>query len=548
MFNHLESELFGIDGTTFSREGFLELYDRAPDLAQRANSGKKFLPLYQNMQCDTYNWFYKGAPRIKSSAEVSGLIEPHVHLLKHMEGLESLQRLRRMTTRNELASLVATRRLEEVVENLPAGLREAIKGHYNAMMEAKQMRKRLDGLRDMYKTLRKQTANVTGKKLEELQAKMKELQQKIKSTKAQTLQAVQSAAQNAQKMRQEFANNEQTVQGQMSEAIRSAIDDIEATMEAIDAFGCGEGEGAGRKMPVKDQLEVARMLKDDEQLKRIARLAGRIQRIHDHVKRNKTTRGSETIVDVVLGGKLERLTGSEFVNLAHPVMKKELWARLLDGKALNWQKESREPEGLGPVVCCVDGSGSMGGNEIIWAKAVALVQYREAAKRKQPFYYIQFCDGAQDNIAWSYDDYQKRVGRYHGFSAVVQRFDAAPGEELLLMRFTQIFLGGGTDFDLAFTMCLWGMNQDDFKKADVLFISDMCFPIAASKLSKKFRERMEKSDASCWAVYTGSGEMQKDQMDLFKHFATACWQIDPYRPDDDVQCLTELFANMDEGK
>jgi len=216
----------------------------------------------------------------------------------------------------------------------------------------------------------------------------------------------------------------------------------------------------------------------------------------------------------------------------------------LDGKALNWQKEAREPEGLGPVVCCVDNSGSMSGEEIIWAKAVALVQYREAAKRKQPFYYIAFSDEYSDKVARSYADYKGYEAAGESIAAVVQKFEAQPGEEKLLMQFSKIFLNGGTDFPLAFRLCLEAMGDTDFRKADVTFISDMCFPISRIKVeTDKFQHVMDENEAACWAVYIGR-EPDEADVESFKAFADGCWAVDPYKKNQDESCLTELFSEM----
>ena len=173
-----------------------------------------------------------------------------------------------------------------------------------------------------------------------------------------------------------------------------------------------------------------------------------------------------------LGDRIERLLGSELQQLRHPVLHK-LWrarkaeARLLtyDSQALlvDWRPDPQTPPRQrpspptshhlerGPMIICLDTSGSMRGAPESIAKAVVLEAVRVAHRERRGCTVIAF--GGPDEV----------IERELDFSAV--------GFERLMQLIGQGF-DGGTDVQTPIERALQRVQQRQWASADVLIVSD----------------------------------------------------------------------------
>lgn len=108
-------------------------------------------------------------------------------------------------------------------------------------------------------------------------------------------------------------------------------------------------------------------------------------------------------------------------------------------------------EELGPVIVCVDTSGSMQGEPEIAAKAVALTLALQTRRENRKCHIIEFSTG-------------------------IKKMDVGGGTDLSeLMRFLSESFNGGTDAERALLAGIGAMEREDFRKADLLMVSDMEF-------------------------------------------------------------------------
>jgi uncharacterized protein with von Willebrand factor type A (vWA) domain len=577
---HIADEsAFAVDSSEWSRREWFRLRDTAPDLQRAGESVQHIVPNIDDMQCDSYHWFYQGDPKISTQdlsddALASGLI------LNHMSGLEEYKRLRTHTVRNQPASTVAVRKIKTLVENLPEDVQDKITEQQNAQNEENEAKRELETLRDMWRDLdekeendRDETAEESDEGEEEQEGQEDDAEESEESGEgeeeseagegegegtdgtpgpgnaggsgsgsaqqrlieqgkkaAQRLEDAQSKAQQAsQDLKEAFGENNDDVRGAVRQAMSEGNKEIEDMEEAMDAFSCGKGSRNDTQVSLEDQMEIAQMMEHDYELQTIARMAGRIERIVKKAKKDKVaTMGGGSIVDIETTGDISRLVPGELVRFGNPVMKQDLMMRLTEKQALGYKKENKENVGKGPIICCVDNSGSMSScgyydeaSPIIWAKAVALALYRECAGRERPFIYVAFSCG-EDGLD-------------------VQRFEAKPGEEIDFMKFSQIFHAGGTDYQLALDACLEQFEEEGMEKADVIFISDGEYP-EDEEMGNEFREQMEKLGGKTLGIQIGGYETEKP----FGDFADASWTLDTNdvrKTGKDVPVLKEMFAD-----
>jgi uncharacterized protein with von Willebrand factor type A (vWA) domain len=190
---------------------------------------------------------------------------------------------------------------------------------------------------------------------------------------------------------------------------------------------------------------------DQDKIRRIAELAGRMFALLKGQKAKRAPRVPEEVTGVELGGEFGSLLPHEYARLGHEATKRELMARVARRQAQQLRREGKEKKGRGPLVLALDESGSMeGGDREIWAKAVATALTR---------------------IAWE----DKRPVRIVHFSTATKVHKLDPGDHAGLLKAQNLFLDGGTDIGVALDVA--ADEVDDMAKAgvpgaDVVLISD----------------------------------------------------------------------------
>jgi uncharacterized protein with von Willebrand factor type A (vWA) domain len=119
-------------------------------------------------------------------------------------------------------------------------------------------------------------------------------------------------------------------------------------------------------------------------------LAGKFKRIAAAKQKAKVRHGADEVSDVELGSNLSRVLPSELVKLSHPLLRKAFLASLLEGKVMQYRLSGTDSLGRGPLVVCIDKSGSMEGAADIWSTAVALALLDIAQRQRRPFALLAF--------------------------------------------------------------------------------------------------------------------------------------------------------------
>jgi hypothetical protein len=195
---------------------------------------------------------------------------------------------------------------------------------------------------------------------------------------------------------------------------------------------------------------LARRLREDQRLRRIATLAGRFVRILGTKRRSRVRPGVDEISDVGLGGDLHRLLPAALVRIIHPKLHLLGLAELAERRAMSYELAGLESMGKGPAVVLIDRSDSMneeGRDE--WSIAVALALLSMAKADGRTFALVPF-NGAV-------------LGEF-----VVGPHDLLPAAALAIRP------SGGTDVSAAVERALGIIGAGDRKlgNADVVLVSD----------------------------------------------------------------------------
>jgi uncharacterized protein with von Willebrand factor type A (vWA) domain len=215
-------------------------------------------------------------------------------------------------------------------------------------------------------------------------------------------------------------------------------------------FGSGKGNHERRALDDK-KVGLARRLRGDPRLKRIAQLAGRFTRIGQQKRRSKVKHGAEEICDVELGNDLGRLLPVELVKLRHPRLHALALRDLLERKAMQYALTGKEKLGKGPLVLLLDRSWSMEGPADEWSVAVALALLGLAQVERRTFALVAFTDQVI-------------------YEAVVKPGERLDEEALNLQ------CDGGTNIDAAVSrgLDIIERNPGALSEADLVLVTDGC--------------------------------------------------------------------------
>ncbi len=211
-----------------------------------------------------------------------------------------------------------------------------------------------------------------------------------------------------------------------------------------------------------DFSALAAQLQNNANIKELARKMGRNYIAEEKKKQAKIPQASRSEVHGThRSDDLMRLLPSELVHLEDETLETLFYAHLLEKNLLTYQLSGStfingeqtevQQKRTGPVVACLDTSGSMQGTPLLKAKALLLAIANILQKEDRSLHVLLFGS----------------TGEIREFSMVGQ--NNAVG----LLQFLQQGFGGGTDFETPLRHALNIIRQQPrYQKADVLMISD----------------------------------------------------------------------------
>ncbi len=249
----------------------------------------------------------------------------------------------------------------------------------------------------------------------------------------------------------------------------------EALREAEDLHGALSGWGLSpsdlRKTPLGERFDLARRL-GGRDLRRLTDLIGRMRRLAAAKRRRREEERREEVHSVTLGGDPARVLPAELAaGLASrdAVRRRDFYRRLVEGEVLSHELRAESPSGRGPVVALIDASGSMSGERIEWAVAVALALVDEARSRRR---------GGPG----------RRASVLFFNSKLVREVTFEPGERDArdLLEVATVGASGGTDYRPALTRAVEIAGGTRHDGADLLLVTDALF-----RLPEAYVEELE---------------------------------------------------------
>jgi uncharacterized protein with von Willebrand factor type A (vWA) domain len=252
----------------------------------------------------------------------------------------------------------------------------------------------------------------------------------------------------------------------------------------------------GLHTALEDIKRYAEFLAQSPDLQRIAEMLGRFSAQSDEVVEanvrvpdikpgwQPSPAAREEYVGFELGNDLSRLLPAEPARLKHPALKTDFAVRhserrlhlfAVQGRAITLQEHERseiqevsrkKDDEKGPIILCIDTSGSMHGLPETVAKAFALCVVRIALKENRNCFVIGFSTGT---MAIDVTDFEKGIPS--------------------LLQFLTHSFWGGTDIEPALHEAGRVLAHNNYSNADVCFVTDGLFPITQSIQADVARNR-----------------------------------------------------------
>lgn len=260
--------------------------------------------------------------------------------------------------------------------------------------------------------------------------------------------------------------------------------------------------------------EFADILENDESLKELADLIGRqdaeIERYEKEL-REKTEIKTEyhpkpayrgQISGLRLSGEITSALPSELAMSKNPATQRYFAQKFAEKKLLSYAYINRtksyrtekkteevqvpvnEKEQKGPVIICVDTSGSMNGTPERVAKTITFALAKKCIEEERGCYLISFSSGIE----------VKNLCEFEKTNGLAE-----------LINFLRMSFNGGTDAEPALKHSLELLEKNEWKNADILVVSDMIMGEFSENMKKDIKAQQQKETKFYSLVIGDSG-------------------------------------------
>lgn len=484
----------------YDRETFARVFSRHQGLQKLCERLGRLLAHAEPLLFDLFSLLFKLNTVLRPATELSPAVLVNRRIvevvLKQKAGLE---RLRHHTELDENSAGGATRLLGECIldalkQQFRDHPRELVDGLESARDEEllEERRSQLEHLQhsgDFAETTKQDLAAELGEEIDELESTLERHRKRQHKAGRIAAQIDESVAEQLDKLPQQL---EETAQHAQSLGVGST------SHGAVDAE---------RRMELGDRIMRSR------KLKLLAKLVGAFREVAMEARRRRVVQAPQELHTVTIGAELERLLPSELLGLCRGRSRGlhlEFLRRLAEGQLLEYKLEAAAARG--PMVVCLDGSGSMHGAKELWGKAVALTLMEIAKREKRRCLAMIFSSG---HPLFELELLGKTAsGRTH-----VRDDD--------VLQFAEHFPGGGTDFEPPLERAIDAVTAGDYQRGDVVFITDGHASVSDGLVNRIERER-NKHRFKIRTILVDVGDYESREVERFA---------------DDVRRITDLTAD-----
>ncbi len=488
-----------IESDAYDRRVFGTLRAEAPSLRSIEETGSTFLPHFDSLLQDIFCVLFKNNVVVQAEREMPPSARFNRIFLSALRQGELYAILREMTTLNEAKAGLCTLLLGESLIALLKAEKLLTRREMLDLWDIQKQEEIFTEKQNEFTEAEKLTAEQADKEIGKLLERAKDkLEGEMDGAEA-------LLRQKAQRLQEELGQKESDVGRRFQAEAIKAAENLEDAAEQAEEWG--SGLGSGYRSPPGQKLELGKRLAGNEKLKKLSRMIGRMKFNALALRKKIFERASEEVLEVERGDLVHRLLPPELLSLTHPLLRKDFARRFLDQELLQYSLRGVEEKGKGPMIVCLDGSSSMAGDKEIWSKAVTLTLLEIARRQRRLF----------RSICFSSEDMPLQVLDLN----VRNRYEA---EMPKVMDLAEYFPGGGTDFQKPLDAALDCLKKSQYKKGDIVFITDGECQVAP-EWAENFRKEKERLGFSLYSILIDVGPSSLGTLKEFSDRITTVKQL-----------------------
>jgi uncharacterized protein with von Willebrand factor type A (vWA) domain len=497
----------------YDRELWQQLREAEEPLRVLIARAQRLLPHGDLLIFDLFLLFFKMNLLVREPAELASSVLLHRRLLAGLVHQPGTKQLRQRTQLNELQSAMA---VVAVGSHLLHSLTRDSRVVADELVDVARVARAEDELAELDEQL--EQLQRLGEQLVADDEARQRLQTAVEQDYKEKRRHLDQARERLTELAQGLPEALEAEVGQKVAALPAELERLDDQLQSLGWAAGGDGE-----VSAHSRLELGERLLQSRKLQMLARLVGAFRDVAFEARRCRLSRLPQEAHHVETGAELQRLLPSELLALAtdRPGLRRDFYRRFSERQLLHYALAGAAQRG--PLVICLDGSGSMGGSKELWGKAVALTLIEIARRERRRCLALVFSAGAQLFEV-------ELLGRRRAGN---QR---APVDELAVLKFAEHFPGGGTSFEEPLTRAVEAVTEGNYRRGDVVFITDGQAALSPQLVQKISRQR-RRHPFRIWGIEV---DVQQSRSETLAQFCDVTRRVTDLASDS----LADLFAAL----
>lgn len=509
-------EIFGLSGSSnkFSyncfeilevdHEDYIDIVDASIEMQKTIAEGEALLPTFKYLHEDIFMSLYQYSANILPPEKMHMQSYLNRNILSQLVNTPAYIALRKNCRCDMFYAGIGTeiigKQAIEILKNEISKIKD-FQQKKEALEKLIEQEEQMDSLAEDLDTLEEliEEKKIQGASQEELQ----ELQDQLGQGQMSLAEARAMAEQMAEDCEELVEGNEDIVDNMtvmMDNSIDGAMKEVNEVSNYVESWGLGEGRNI--KVPFGIKKNVLEKIRNSEELRKFTDMIGKYKECAIAEQKKKEKNAAVEIRSVKMGDKIEDALPSDKLNLCNDTTKKDFYRRMTQGQLIAYDKTSQKQKNKGPIIVCIDQSGSMSGDKEMWAKALAVGILEVAQLQKREFACIP------------YDSNVRRT-------TIIHKDEIDPQK---IINIAEEQASGGTNFEKPLKKASELIKDSNFKEADIVFISDGDCAVSDS-FRREFKQLKEDKDFRTMGVLVDYGHCSNTALNDFCDSVTTVSKI-----------------------
>ena len=323
---------YAIENDAFDIRDFEHIKEHSPNLLKSQARGTEEYEQFPELQQDIYDALYKYDPQMREDWEMKREFLLNQKIAAGLMETPKYKELRVLTSLDVINSVVGV----ELMSDETIDMVKMMKKEREALQAVVDAGQQLDDV----------IAGGSGKS-------------NPKDPDAITLEEAKEKYERAMENFQEATSREE-FKNELNRLAAKVRDSVKETSDLISNWGL-EASGSYQKRSAHEKMSMLNRLRNSSKLKKIAQMVGKFRRLAQLHRKEKVKTGLEETYGIQQGANIAQLVPSEILRFLTPETELQFMADLVEGKTLIYQIRGKQKKGKGPIIVCIDSSGSMEG-------------------------------------------------------------------------------------------------------------------------------------------------------------------------------------------